>query len=347
MQYVGHTGTVWSIHLSSHHVFTGSDDWTAKQYDMTTGECIRTFEGHDGSVLSLCTVCMDMEGMFSEGLLCTGSEDGSIRLWRIGPKDMSGGDCVAISCGEAAAKKGKRITADEMKCETGPMVGGLSQLRGWNGDWAARDLDTSKADNMDHHARQASAHTWAWGGSIQCVAANTQGVIYSGSAQGIVCEYDLNDKAWVELPPDDDDIGAPLWLQRTSSWKSAGGAIMGMVVNDEGYLHTACEDSTAHEFWVSKQAKGTIKSAHKKNVAKKQPKLTPPKIRRVEHSQHQKFTPVPQVCHVQPQDIPETRNAPAFGPAASTADFHISTRAFNRISQVYEAERVAATERAK
>ena len=25
----------------------GSDDWTAKQYSMSTGECIRTFEGHD------------------------------------------------------------------------------------------------------------------------------------------------------------------------------------------------------------------------------------------------------------------------------------------------------------
>jgi len=325
---VGHTGTVWSIHLSSHHVFTGSDDWTAKQYSMSTGECIRTFEGHDGSVMSLCTVCMDMEGIFSEGLLCTGSEDGSIRLWRVGPKEMQGGDCVGMSCGEAAAKEGKRITAEQMKHDT--HFG------------SSLDLDASTSD---HHARQAGVHKWEWDGSIHTVAANNMGIIYSGSAAGIICEYDLNDKAWVELPPEEMGVGAPLWLQRTNSWKSEGGAIMGMVVNDEGYLHAACEDCTAHEFWVSRKTKGTVKAPVKKAV-KQKPEPPKPKIRRVDSSQHRKATPPPQVRHVQPEDIPETRNAPAFGPAASTADFHISTRAFNRISQVYEQERAAANQHA-
>lgn len=54
---------------------SGSYDCTIKLWDTVTGRCMRTLTGHGGYVTSL---------QFREGLLISGSEDKSIRVWKFG-----------------------------------------------------------------------------------------------------------------------------------------------------------------------------------------------------------------------------------------------------------------------
>lgn len=243
-KYLGHTATVWCLHLAGQHLFTGSDDLTARQFDIATGESVREFKGHSGSVLSLCTACMDMDGFFREGLLCTGSEDGSIRLWRIGPVDMEGGVCVAVSAGQAAKEAANMVAKN-----------------------AARRATASGERSYGQQPVQNVSHKWEWQGSIHCVCANDQGILYTGSASGVISEFDLNDKAWVELPPDHPGQGGPLWLQQTNSWAGNQGGVMDLACGKEGYLFTASEDCTVHEFWVKKRTKINSVAASKQDRA--------------------------------------------------------------------------------
>eukprot|EP00961_Rhodomonas_salina_P084381 1133755-Rhodomonas_salina.1 len=57
-------------------VASSSADGTVKVWSVTTGACLKTMEGHDGSVLKLAFVCSGMQ------LLSTGS-DGLLKLWTI------------------------------------------------------------------------------------------------------------------------------------------------------------------------------------------------------------------------------------------------------------------------
>ena len=53
---------------------SGSDDKTLRLWDIATGECLRTFEGHTGSVSS---VSFSPDGRFT----LSGSWDATLRLW--------------------------------------------------------------------------------------------------------------------------------------------------------------------------------------------------------------------------------------------------------------------------
>ena len=57
-------------------VITGSQDTTAKSWSVDTDECLKTFTGHIGAILSL---AIDVQGK----ILFTGSGDYTIRLWDI------------------------------------------------------------------------------------------------------------------------------------------------------------------------------------------------------------------------------------------------------------------------
>jgi len=186
MQYRGTHSTgnaVWCLATNGQYVFGGNDDGTVRQYDITSGDLSRTYERHQGSVLSICTVDTQRRGIFKQGLLCTGSADGTIKLWRVGGPELVGASCVGTS-------------------------------------------------------RQGAA-------AIHSVTANSQGAVYAGCSGGVVSEYDLNAGGFV-----DQADGSELVLTETHEWKGNNGAIMGMAIMEEGYLFTASEDCTAHEFWV-------------------------------------------------------------------------------------------------
>ena len=70
---------------SGRHVISGSYDNTLRLWDVTSGQCLRTFEGHTESVLS-CHFSPDGRHVIS------GSSDNTLRLW-----DVTSGQCLQIS----------------------------------------------------------------------------------------------------------------------------------------------------------------------------------------------------------------------------------------------------------
>ncbi|KAN0050435.1 hypothetical protein ACTA71_003559 [Dictyostelium dimigraforme] len=69
---IGHTGTVWALHLDDERVYTGSFDKTAKVWDTKTKKCRFTLAGHYYPIQ-----CLDVKN----NIMATGSLDNSIRIW--------------------------------------------------------------------------------------------------------------------------------------------------------------------------------------------------------------------------------------------------------------------------
>lgn len=75
----GHTDWVWSVAFSPNGkmIASGSDDETIKIWDTSTGQCLKTLQGHTkGGVWS---VSFSSDGQ----TLATGGQDGTIRFWNI------------------------------------------------------------------------------------------------------------------------------------------------------------------------------------------------------------------------------------------------------------------------
>ena len=69
----GHNGPISSVEFSGTTLVTGSWDATAKIWDLESGQCTRTLEGHAYAV----TVFIN-----SRGEILTGSQDGNLHLWQ-------------------------------------------------------------------------------------------------------------------------------------------------------------------------------------------------------------------------------------------------------------------------
>ena len=55
---------------------SGSEDKTLRLWEVESGKCLRTFEGHTGNVNS---VCLSADGRYA----LSGSEDKTLRLWEV------------------------------------------------------------------------------------------------------------------------------------------------------------------------------------------------------------------------------------------------------------------------
>ena len=91
----GHTNNVLSLRWhpqKSSIIATGSNDKTAKVWDMSTGECIMTLVGHTAGVLG-------MHWHPSEAnVIATGSWDNTTKIW-----NTANGECTATLTGHANA----------------------------------------------------------------------------------------------------------------------------------------------------------------------------------------------------------------------------------------------------
>ena len=87
LQFRGHTQDIRSIQIlpSRNCAVTGSSDQTIKIWDLTTGACIGTLEGHEGSIHS---VAISADGTL---IASTGSTDRTVRLW-----DANSGNCLQV-----------------------------------------------------------------------------------------------------------------------------------------------------------------------------------------------------------------------------------------------------------
>ena len=86
----GHTEAVRCVRASTCMVLSGSWDKTVRLWDLRTGKCVRTMEGHTGTVYSV-----DMDGHCRTAV--SGSEDNLIRLW-----DLGSGRCSATFAGHSS-----------------------------------------------------------------------------------------------------------------------------------------------------------------------------------------------------------------------------------------------------
>lgn len=68
----GHTGPVNSVDFKGTTLVSGSWDATAKIWDLESGQCVKTLEGHAHAV------CVFIN---SRGQIVTGSQDGIVHLW--------------------------------------------------------------------------------------------------------------------------------------------------------------------------------------------------------------------------------------------------------------------------
>jgi len=103
---------VWCLTFAGQYVFAGCDDGSANQFDITNGQHIRTYDGHNGSILSICTLGVDgvKDGFFKKGLICTGSVDGSLRIWRVGGEQMKGALSVGKTAGDGSGNAIHSVT---------------------------------------------------------------------------------------------------------------------------------------------------------------------------------------------------------------------------------------------
>ena len=86
----GHYNAVYCIKASANTVLSGSADKTVRLWDLRTGKCARTMEGHTGIVYSV-----DMDRNCRTAV--SGSKDTRVRLW-----DLGSGRCSATLEGHSS-----------------------------------------------------------------------------------------------------------------------------------------------------------------------------------------------------------------------------------------------------
>ena len=79
---------------------SSSDDQTIRMWDVGTGECLRSLEGHTGAVLS---IAFNPEG----DRLVSGSADQTLKLW-----DVATGECLQTLQGHSQSIKTVAISRD-------------------------------------------------------------------------------------------------------------------------------------------------------------------------------------------------------------------------------------------
>ncbi|HEY7420121.1 MAG TPA: serine/threonine protein kinase, partial [Ktedonobacteraceae bacterium] len=98
----------------------GSADLTLKLWEVSSGRCLSTFEGHTDSVTS---VCLSADGRFA----LSGSADKTLKLW-----EGASGRCLDTLTGHLAGVLAVSLSKDTWFARSG---GSDGTLRVWYFDW--------------------------------------------------------------------------------------------------------------------------------------------------------------------------------------------------------------------
>jgi WD40 repeat protein/serine/threonine protein kinase len=111
----GHLDAVTSLCVSrdGRHAVSGSADRTLRRWEVSTGQCLRSFAGHTGAVTS---VCCARDG----GLILSASTDGTLRLW-----DARSGRCLRTFEGHEDLVTAVALSPDERLALSGGVDGTL------------------------------------------------------------------------------------------------------------------------------------------------------------------------------------------------------------------------------
>ncbi|KAI8841734.1 WD40-repeat-containing domain protein [Chytridium lagenaria] len=159
----GHTNAVSALCVTGGRLYSASKDFTVKEWDLHTGECLRTFVGHTRWVRAICP---------GAGRLFTGSWDDTVREW-----DLESGECVRVF--EGAHDLGiNAVVVDEE----------LQRLYSGSDDRTIAVYDLTTGETVD---------TWAGYGSgsissLAIVKMDAGGFLVSGASDGSVCLWDLS-----------------------------------------------------------------------------------------------------------------------------------------------------------
>lgn len=110
----GHRGEVVSFKCVQEILFTGSQDNTAKMWDIKTGQCLRTFTGHQGAILVLKylgerLIITPERLQITNKRLYTGSKDGTVKVW-----DPANGACQKTFKGHDGAVLALKVRANRL-----------------------------------------------------------------------------------------------------------------------------------------------------------------------------------------------------------------------------------------
>ena len=155
---VGHAGPVAALAAADGLLASGSDDRTARVWDLANGRCVHVLEGHRHAVSS---VAME------PGLLATGRFDHTVRLW-----ELANGTCTAVLSGFS-----RRVLA---------VAVGLGKVAGADADGQIRVWSTTHFDEclavLEGHA--GPVHALAFGRPAS-------GWLASGGADGKVTLFNV------------------------------------------------------------------------------------------------------------------------------------------------------------
>eukprot|EP00759_Apiculatamorpha_spiralis_P012913 PhF_6_TR1975/c0_g1_i1/m.3279 len=85
--FLQHDKAIQCIHYNGHKVYTGGADWKVYEWDVERVDYERLLHGHSNSVRSLAH-----SNAFGGGVVMSGSDDGTIRLWAVGSQASEAGN---------------------------------------------------------------------------------------------------------------------------------------------------------------------------------------------------------------------------------------------------------------
>ncbi len=107
ISFPAHGSSVVTCMLISHgKIFTASDDSTIQMFSLTTGQLIRSLEGHEGGVWSIAA---------TQSMLVSGSSDRTVRIW-----NLETGRCTHIFGGHTSTVRCVDIVKPEIIDVMGP-----------------------------------------------------------------------------------------------------------------------------------------------------------------------------------------------------------------------------------